>query len=176
MKYPDTGGIVHPQLLFVRDSTRGALRAMFFQGFLIGLVAGVWLTVLYLIITTRRGAIRSYLRGLRLPPGEPTPEPKTAVVSSSRPDASLNASPDRLATPWNASRESAKELDLLHLSSQGAASYSELTRLVHDNETAQRLVQFEARRNPNTDVDELIDLAIDKLLRDRGYGGPHRTA
>lgn len=150
--------------------TRDTSRTMFYQGFLIGLVAGVWLTVLYFIITTRGESIRSYLRGPRVPTGYPVPKPQTTnAVPPSMPESHLRATARQSATAEaKASPVTAEYLDPKRLSSHGMTSYNQLTRLVHDDQTARRLVQYEARLHPNSAVDDLIDAAVDKLLRDRG--------
>lgn len=140
---------------------------MFFRGFLIGLVAGVWLTVIYLVIATRGQAIRAYFESLGRS-AEPAPARQTKEAASSPVASHLRTATDSAATATQvAGLSQDRRLDPAQLSAHGAPSYERLIRLTHDEPTAQRLVYHEAKRQPDADIDELIDRAIASLLHDR---------
>lgn len=142
---------------------------MFFRGFLIGLVAGVWLTVIYMVITTRGHVIRAYFNSSRKSTVPAPQREKVAVASTSidrRTTLGSSATAAQTATQ-TATQSHARSFDPAQLSARGASSFDYLVRLTHDEQTAQRLVQYEARRQPGADIDQLIDRAIASLLHDR---------
>ena len=138
---------------------------MFFYGFLIGLVAGVWLAAIYVVTTIHGQTIRSYFNRF----GRPTaPALQPVEVSSQSPALHAQTALDRPTPPvQNVDRRRTERLDPTRLSADGAESYQYLILLVHDEPTARRLVEYEARQQPNADIEDMIDRAVDRVIHDR---------
>lgn len=138
---------------------------MFFYGFLIGLVAGVWLAAIYVVTTIHGQTIRSYFNRL----GRSTALALQPVEASSQsPAPYAQTTMDRPTPPvQNIDLRRTARLDPTRLSQGGAESYQYLILLVHDEPTARRLVEYEARQQPDADIEDMIDRAVDRVIHDR---------